>query len=279
MKGSVEQTWRVAAPESGASDRLLYLRHLFAYEHAISQCSTRGVALDLACGTGYGVSLLSTCFDEVIALDLASSSLASLGPSQSARRVQADACHIPLRDSSVDLVVAFQLLEHVDIASGVAILTEIRRVLKPDGVGFCTTPNANLRLLPGQTPWNPFHVLEYRPGSIRSLCRRAGLPPTAIRGIVGVRGAQQVEETRVSGTWLVTRPTSLRMRVAQAVYKARQRFRPPRTETPPALRADARSRDYYQVSNRISRCIDFLVEVSSAVASRLPRHAGAKETL
>ena len=34
MKGSVEQTWRVAAPESGASDRLLYLRHLFAYEHA-----------------------------------------------------------------------------------------------------------------------------------------------------------------------------------------------------------------------------------------------------
>jgi SAM-dependent methyltransferase len=270
MPTDVEHTWRVSPGGASITERLLFLRHLFAYEHAITSSATRGLAVDLASGSGYGVSLLAESFKAVVAIDLADASLAQLSSLPRTHRVRANAARIPLRDSSADLVIAFQLLEHVDVETGVAVLREMRRVLRPGGIGFCTTPNANLRLLPGQDPWNPFHVVEYRPDSIRALCDRAGLPGDAISGIAGDNGAQEVEEARVRWSWPSAQPTSLRMRVAQALYKARRRFERASPGAPLAMPENARSQDYYRLSNDVGRCIDFLLRIPPATDSPVP---------
>ena len=270
MPADVEHTWRVSPGGASPTERLLFLRHLFAYEHAIASASTRGLAVDLASGSGYGVSMLAESFKAVVAIDLADASLTQLSSLPRTHRVRANAARIPLCDSSADLVIAFQLLEHVDVDTGAAVLREMRRVLRPGGIGFCTTPNANLRLLPGQEPWNPYHVVEYRPDSIRALCDRAGLPGAAVSGIAGANGAQEVEEARVRWNWPSVQPTSLRMRVAQALYRARRRFERVPAGAPLAVPEDARSQDYYKLSTDVDRCIDFLLTVRPAAGSPVP---------
>jgi len=54
-----------------------------------------------------------------------------------------------------------------------------------------------LALLPGQTPWNPYHVHEYRPQEIVKLCKQAGIEGSAIAGVIGRHGAQALELHRV----------------------------------------------------------------------------------
>lgn len=94
-------------------------------------------------------------------------------------------------DSSVDLVVAMEVLEHLaDLpggyndsfaSSGVkALLDECCRVLKPGGILFITTPNAASvvhlhKLLLGSAPWfYPKHVREYTAGELVELVQGAG---------------------------------------------------------------------------------------------------------
>ncbi len=53
--------------------------------------------------------------------------------------VRADACHIPLRDESMDVVLSGYLLEH--LRCPIEALREIHRVLKPGGTAFLWTVN------------------------------------------------------------------------------------------------------------------------------------------
>lgn len=194
----VEKTPRMAEMHSGSPlyKYLLYRRHLFAYEKALERSSGRGVCLDIACGLGYALPALKNEFDTVLALDMADNALDSL-PRDSARLLQADARYIPVRSSSVDVVLAFQIIEHMSQADGIRLIREIQRVLTPGGVGFITTPNARWRLLPGQKPWNPYHVHEYSTADIVRLAEKAGLGKERIYGVVGVNGAQEIERERV----------------------------------------------------------------------------------
>lgn len=54
--------------------------------------------------------------------------------------VRGDARRIPVRNGSVDVVLCLELLEHV--ASPETVISEIARVLKPNGLLILTTPNA-----------------------------------------------------------------------------------------------------------------------------------------
>jgi hypothetical protein len=47
------------------------------------------------------------------------------------------------------------------------LFSELRRIMRSDGVLFLTTPNRAMRLLPLQRPWNPEHLCEYTVGSLR----------------------------------------------------------------------------------------------------------------
>jgi SAM-dependent methyltransferase len=85
--------------------------------------------------------------------------------------IRADATQLPLRPSSVDLVVAFDVLEHIDddhVAVG-----EIRRVLRPGGTALIAVP-CDMRL------WSAHdvavgHVRRYDRVTLRAVVTKTGL--------------------------------------------------------------------------------------------------------
>ena len=106
--------------------------------------------LDLGTGVGAMAGLLQTSFPgvEVIGLDLSNTQLAAAR--QNHREVpvtRGDAARMPFADSTFDAVHASWLLEHVP--SPVAVLREVRRVLKPGAwCHFLEVDNATLKVTP-----------------------------------------------------------------------------------------------------------------------------------
>jgi len=66
-----------------------------------------------------------------------------------------DMTHSKLEDNSFDCVVAVEVLEHVE--EDLNFITEVRRVLKPNGVFLMTTPNGDFIVNVG----NPDHKRHY----------------------------------------------------------------------------------------------------------------------
>lgn len=134
--------------------------------------------LDAACGTGYGSAMLSEAgAAEVEGLDLSTAGVAEATalyerPGLTFR--QGSVLALTNGDASFDVVVSFETVEHV--GDDVAYVKEMRRVLKPGGLFFCSTPNRKMTN-PGMAiedrPYNPFHVREYSSGEFVSLLRSA----------------------------------------------------------------------------------------------------------
>lgn len=116
---------------AGRRDLIARLLHRYA-------AGRTGVALDLGCGTGAGLDELARRCGAVLGLDLRPEGLADTRRRFPASwLVQADAARLPLAEGSVDLVLALDVLEHLDDE---AALREIRRVLRPGGMLVLTVP-------------------------------------------------------------------------------------------------------------------------------------------
>ncbi|MBW2231206.1 MAG: class I SAM-dependent methyltransferase [Deltaproteobacteria bacterium] len=140
------------------------VRHRAAYAHAtrLAQERTRGRILDLGCGTGYGTAELAAALPGVFAVD-------RISPDPAARHarahfIRADVGGIPLPPASFDMVVSFQVIEHLEDPS--VYLDTIARILRPDGLVLISTPN---RLESDNE--NPFHVREYTADELALLLR------------------------------------------------------------------------------------------------------------
>ncbi len=98
--------------------------------------------LDVASGEGYGSNLLAQVARSVVGADIADSAVAHARDTYvrpNLRFVQGDCTRLPLADASVDVVVSFETIEHHDQHE--AMLREIKRVLRPDGVLLISSPN------------------------------------------------------------------------------------------------------------------------------------------
>lgn len=93
--------------------------------------------LDVGCGTGAMSGKLAE-WGEVVSADFSPLALAFSRRRSLTRLCASDAMRLPFRDSSFDLVVALDILEHV--ADDSAALAEIHRVLKPGGRVIATVP-------------------------------------------------------------------------------------------------------------------------------------------
>ena len=97
--------------------------------------------LDLGCGAGRFVAALRDAGADPVGVELAEAALQRARrnvPGADLRRVTADGS-LPLGHGEVDLVWCSEVLEHVP--DTIALLTEVRRVLRPGGRLLVTVPD------------------------------------------------------------------------------------------------------------------------------------------
>jgi ubiquinone/menaquinone biosynthesis C-methylase UbiE len=147
----------------GEVDADLWNEHVSRYAFAASFCRAGMRVLDAGCGTGYGSTVLSPRAGPVLGLDLSEDAVCYAARRYGGPRVRfvvARCEALPVPDESCDLLVAFEVIEHLD--NWREFLSECRRVLGPGGVLFVSTPNQNFYTESrGDAGPNPFHVHEF----------------------------------------------------------------------------------------------------------------------
>jgi SAM-dependent methyltransferase len=140
----------------------LWNEHLARYAFAARFASGRRV-LDAGCGAGYGSAQLAPTARSVLGLDASPDAVHYARDHYSASNLHflaASCAALPLPDASLDLVVAFEVIEH--LVEWQRFLAEAHRVLAPGGQFIVSTPNqeyyAESRGLTGP---NPYHVHEF----------------------------------------------------------------------------------------------------------------------
>jgi SAM-dependent methyltransferase len=145
-----------------------YRRHLAVYEWIADR--VRGLdAVDMACGEGYGTEVLARRAARVVGVDANPEAheharIKYTRPGLTFARDMVQTWNEP-----VDAVVFLQTIEHVQEPG--EVLDHFRRILRPGGIAFVSTPNVQTLAPDGaEKSGNPWHVREYRAGEFRALC-------------------------------------------------------------------------------------------------------------
>ncbi|KUH69433.1 SAM-dependent methyltransferase [Mycolicibacterium novocastrense] len=164
-----------------AEENYWFRRHEVVYEQMADRCADRDV-LEAGCGEGYGANLIADVARCVIGLDYDESTVAHVR----ARYPRVDMRHgnlaeLPLADGSVDVVVNFQVIEHLWDQG--QFVRECLRVLRPGGCLLMSTPN-RITFSPGRdTPINPFHTRELNAAELAELLATEGFAVESVYGV------------------------------------------------------------------------------------------------
>jgi 2-polyprenyl-3-methyl-5-hydroxy-6-metoxy-1,4-benzoquinol methylase len=149
----LEPTGERLIPEHRRGE-LVYAEHLARYRLAAQLAPGRRV-LDVACGEGYGTSLLASArATSIVGADIDAATVEHVRSQYGLEAHEADIRSLPFEDEAFDLVVSFETIEHVEDPE--RALDELARVLGPDGLMLISTPNASQSLVE-----NEFHVREF----------------------------------------------------------------------------------------------------------------------
>jgi 2-polyprenyl-3-methyl-5-hydroxy-6-metoxy-1,4-benzoquinol methylase len=132
-------------------------RCFFAYEVAKPFVQDK-VTADIGCADGYGTQYLADFSKATVGVDYSEATVAEARKKHAAKKnlsfKSGSVPPIPLDNESMDVVTAFQFIEHIHERA--AFIQDVYRVLKPGGVFLCSTPNIKMSIAR-----NPFHVHEY----------------------------------------------------------------------------------------------------------------------
>jgi SAM-dependent methyltransferase/glycosyltransferase involved in cell wall biosynthesis len=128
-------------PGDESVDGNVVLEHYHRYALANEYVKDKRV-LDIACGEGYGSSLMAANAKSVFGVDVSEEATKF-----AARKYQSDnleflvgsCAAIPLKSNSIDLVISFETIEHHDLHD--EMLQEIKRVLTKSGLLIISSPN------------------------------------------------------------------------------------------------------------------------------------------
>lgn len=197
---------RIDRPGS-PQEAVLSLMFRKPYEHAAD--SAEGPILDVGCNTGYGTAILRERTGlEVTGVDVSAAAVEMARERHGGDFHVVDGRTLPFDDGAFGTVTSFQVIEHIE--EPVGFLAEIRRVLRPGGRVFLTTPNAAVRVDRGDRPWNRFHVREFRADELRRLLV-THFDAVSVKGLFGSPELERIERARVARLRRIGR---LRNRVA-----------------------------------------------------------------
>jgi SAM-dependent methyltransferase len=146
----------------GQVDVDLLNEHLARYTFAARLARGKRV-MDAGCGAGYGAAELAHTAQSVVGIDCAGEAVGFARENYRLPNLQFEqgsCAALPHRDSIFDLVVAFEVIEHLE--NWREFLREVRRVLAPNGQFIVSTPNKRYYTESrGAEGANPFHVHEF----------------------------------------------------------------------------------------------------------------------
>jgi ubiquinone/menaquinone biosynthesis C-methylase UbiE len=147
------------------------IEHLHRYLLAKRYCKGKTV-LDIACGEGYGTNILAGDAKQVTGVDIDQKVIDHASAKYKSANIafrKGNAVEIPVEDHSMDLVVSFETLEHLEAQD--EMLGEIKRVMKPTGNLIISTPDK--KYYSDQTGFiNPFHAKELYGQQFRELLEK-----------------------------------------------------------------------------------------------------------
>jgi ubiquinone/menaquinone biosynthesis C-methylase UbiE len=156
----VEFTGERVVPGQVGDD--LWSEHVARYAFARRYAQGKRV-LDAGCGTGYGSAELSQSATEVTGVDISAEAIeyaSASYPIAGVRFLKSSCTAIPVSAESFDLVVAFEVIEH--LRDYRAFLNECARVLTPEGLFIVSSPNKRYYTeTRAATGPNPFHEHEF----------------------------------------------------------------------------------------------------------------------
>ena len=164
-----------------AEENYWFRRHEVVYRRLAERCRDRDV-LEAGCGEGYGADLITDVANRVIGLDYDESAVHHVRaryPRVDMR--QGNLTDLPLAPAAVDVVVNFQVIEH--LWDQHRFVTECHRVLRPGGLLLMSTPN-RITFSPGRdTPVNPFHTRELNATELTELLESGGFVVESMLGV------------------------------------------------------------------------------------------------
>ena len=121
------------------------------------------IVVDAASGSGYGTSILAESAAYAYGLELDKEAINFAYKhykAENLKYLQGSINNLPFSDNSIEVVVSFETIEHVSEKLQFDFLTEIKRVLKKDGVLIISTPD---KLIYSDKPGynNEYHVKEF----------------------------------------------------------------------------------------------------------------------
>jgi ubiquinone/menaquinone biosynthesis C-methylase UbiE len=159
---SAERTSAVADAE-----RPIRERQMAAYREALKHIEGRQV-LEIGCGEGIGASVLAEAASAIIAVDYSEDALQLAREEYGSDTIEFRRMRVPpidCPDSSIDVVVCFQMIEHLERPD--LLVEEIARVVRDGGLALIATVNKEETLSD-----NPYHLHEFTADELKELLER-----------------------------------------------------------------------------------------------------------
>ncbi|RKS74057.1 methyltransferase family protein [Motilibacter peucedani] len=142
----------------------------------VAALGTPGTALDVGAAGGGNTRVLRDAGWRALALEYGEEG-AQVAHERGLPVVRGDATRLPVADGSIGLVVAFDVLEHIDDDD--AVVAHVRRALRPGGTLLVAVPA-------GMRNWSAHdeavgHVRRYEREQLRALLERGGLEVRELR--------------------------------------------------------------------------------------------------